>query len=256
MQSRLLSSHSTIRHIFTTRHGGVSTAQHSSYNVAFHVGDDPDSVKANHIHLAQAVGYDLKRLVHMRQTHSDKIVIVRDEHMFINPPECDAIITNQPDIPLMVMTADCTPVLLYDPSHHVIAAIHAGRAGAFQAIVSKSVQKMQETFSCEPSEILAVLGPSIHSCCYDVGEKIAQEAEEKGFEYAVTFKGGHYYLDVNRIIKRQLERASLISEHIEDLSLCTSCEHEAFFSYRADKQQTGRMAAVIMLTDVHREDRQ
>jgi len=250
MQSRLLASHSTIHHIFTTRHGGVSTAPYSSNNVAFHVGDDRHDVNTNHARLARELDYDLSRLVHMRQIHSDKIIIVRDEHMFTNPPECDAIMTDQTGIPLMVMTADCTPILLYDPVHHVIAAVHAGRVGAFKAIAAKTIQKMQTVFSSDPTEIKAVLGPSIHRCCYEVGKVVANEADKNGFGYAISSNTGRYYLDVNRIIKRQLETASVLQENIEELNLCTSCQHETFFSYRADHQQTGRMAGVIMLNDV------
>ncbi|RKY52293.1 MAG: peptidoglycan editing factor PgeF [Candidatus Neomarinimicrobiota bacterium] len=251
MQSQLLSSFNTIRHIFTTRLDGVSSIPYHSNNLAFHVGDKQNDVIENHIQLAHKLDYDLNKLVHMRQIHSDKIVIIDSEHSFTSPPECDAIITNKKSIPLMVMTADCTPVILYDKVHQVVAAVHAGRAGAFGAIVSKTVKKMQSHFSSEPSDIYAVLGPSIHNCCYEIGKDIVYEAHEQGFEYAVSTRNDHYYLDVNRIIKRQLITASVPEEHIEDLSLCTSCQNEVFFSYRADEQQTGRMAGVIMLADVH-----
>ena len=247
MQSTLLSSFSTIRHIFTTRHGGVSNTPYNTHNLAFHVGDDPGDVNTNHLRLAQELDYDVNHLIHMRQIHSDKIIVINDSHRFDNPPECDAVITNRQNSPLMVMTADCTPVLLFDPKKKVIAAVHAGRSGAFKAIVSKTIAAMQSKFESESTDIIAVLGPSIHNCCYEIGKTIATNAEEKGFGYAVSVKDVRYYLDVNTILRQQLKASGILQKHIEDLHLCTSCEKDAFFSYRAEEQVTGRMAAVILL---------
>jgi YfiH family protein len=246
--SQLLIAHKEIIHTFTTRHGGVSKTPFESNNLAFHVGDDPKDVIINQELLAQKMGYDCARLVHMRQIHSDRVVIVdASVHDFENPPECDALITDQPGIPLMVMTADCTPVLLFDPVRNVIAAAHAGRAGATKGIVPKTIEKMQQSFSCRIEDILVVLGPSIQSCCYEVGEKIAGELEESGFGYAVIKREGRFYLEVNAIIKKQLEELAIKKAQVEDLGICNACEHEAFFSYRADKQKTGRIAGVLML---------
>jgi YfiH family protein len=246
--SALLSPYRQIVHTFTTRHGGVSKPPFDTNNLAFHVGDDAEDVIKNHRLLAQKLGYDLSRLVHMRQIHSDKIVIVdpaRDN--FDNPPECDALITDKPGVPLMVMTADCTPVLLFDPVQNVIAVAHAGRAGALKKIVPKTIEQMQHSFACRRRDILVVLGPSIHSCCYEVGEALAQEATDAGYGYAVVTKEGRFYLEVNAIIKRQLKEAGIAKEQIEDLETCNACEHKAFFSYRADRQKTGRIAGVLML---------
>ena len=247
MQSSLLSSFSTIRHIFTTRHGGVSNAPYNTHNLAFHVGDDPDTVNTNHLRLAQELDYDVNHLIHMRQIHSDKIIVINDSHRFDNPPECDAVITNRQNSPLMVMTADCTPVLLFDLKKKVIAAVHAGRSGAVQAIVSKTIAAMQSEFGSESADIIAVLGPSIHNCCYEIGKTVASDAQKKGFGYAVSVREKRYYLDVNTILRQQLKASGISEVHTQELHLCTSCEKDTFFSYRAEKQVTGRMAAVILL---------
>ncbi len=248
LSSQLFSAHTQIVHLFTTRHGGISKKPFDSNNLAFHVGDDPLDVIRNHELLAKQIGYDRSRLVHMRQIHSDRIVIVeRAIHDFENPPECDALITDQPGIPLMVMTADCTPVLLFDPLKNVIAVAHAGRAGAIKGIVSKTIAKMRQRFASKPEDILALLGPSIQSCCYEVGEKIAKEVTDDGFGDAVVKREARFYLEVNAIIKKQLLRAGIKKEHIDDLDICNACQHKEFFSYRADRQKTGRIAGVLML---------
>ena len=248
VNSDLLAKFTQITHIFTTRDGGVSKHPYLSNNLAFHVEDRKDDVLVNHQNMAKHLGYNYQKLVHMRQIHSDKIVIVDPTtHNFENPPECDALITNQPEIPLMVMTADCTPVLFYDPKQKVIAVAHAGREGALKGIVPKTIQKMQSNFGSKLSDIIVVLGPSIGACCYEVGEKIAQEVTQNGYGLAVVYENEKYSLDVNAIIHHQLRLLGIGTENIEDLSICNACQNETFFSYRADKQKTGRFAGVLML---------
>ena len=105
---------------------------------------------------------------------------------------------------------------------------------------------MERDFGSDPAQILAVLGPSIRSCCYEVGEAICNEAMERGFAYATQRRGGRCYLDVNAILRRQLKASGVKEERIELLPHCTCCEKERFFSYRAERQ-TGRFAGIIML---------
>ena len=234
--------------MFTTRSGGHSQAPYHSLNLAFHVNDNNKDVLINHQNLARTLGYAYERLVHMQQIHSDKIVVVAPTiHNFANPPECDALITNQTNIPLMVMTADCTPVLFYDHVKQVIAVAHAGRAGAIKGIVPKTIQKMCNEFGCHIQNITVVLGPSIGACCYEVGEKIAKEVIQSGYDLAVVFENEKYSLDVNSIINHQLKNLGIDTKQIEDLSICNACQNETYFSYRADKQKTGRFAGIIML---------
>lgn len=247
--STLLTHFSNITHVFTTRHGGCSTAPYSSNNLAFHVGDNKEDVSANHKALAKQLGYDYKRLVHMQQIHSNKVVVVTNED-FNTPPQCDALITNKMDVPLMIMSADCTPILLYDDVRKVIGVIHAGRAGAFSNIIQETLQSMQKHFNVEAHNVYAVLGASIQLCCYEVGEAIYNEAQEKGFTYATHIREEKHYLDVNAIVHQQLKDAKVLASHIEDLRICTACKHDSYFSYRADEQVTGRMASLIMLREI------
>ncbi len=248
IESQQLHPFARLIHTFTTRHGGISKLPYESNNLAFHVGDDAGDVVKNHRLLADALGYDCTKLVHMRQIHSDIVVIVDPKvHDFAHPPECDALITDLPGIPLMVMTADCTPVLFFDPVQNVIAVAHAGRAGALKNIVAKTVRMMGENYGSRPEEIRVALGPSIQSCCYEVGEAIGKEVGEGPYGFAVVIRGGKYFLEVNAIIHKQLEDIGILQSHIDDLNICNACENETYFSYRADRQKTGRIAGVIML---------
>lgn len=241
----LLSPFSALTAHFTTRHGGVSSAPYESANLAFHVGDDPKDVIKNHDLLANALGYDRQTLIHMRQIHSDKIVLIDESFTFDTPPECDALITDKVDTPLMVMSADCTGILIYDPIQKVIAAVHAGRAGALEAILPKTVQKMEETFGSLAENLHIVLGPSIHGCCYEINEMIAKETEEKGYSEALRREQEKVFLDVNTILLKQLNALKI--EKVEVCDHCTSCRCNEYFSYRADAQHTGRIAGVIIL---------
>ncbi len=247
LQSSLLQQFPNILHTFTTRHGGQSKIPYDSNNIAFHVGDNETDVLANHQYLADALGYDIDRLIHMRQIHSDHISIVDESFDFNTPPECDALVTNTPNLPLMVMTADCTPILLYDPKRKVIAVVHAGRAGAFNNILSKTIKSMRKSFQSNPTDITAVLGPSICQPCYEVNDAIHKEAKKLKLAYAVQKKERNCFLDVKTILNKQLRQAGILTAHIEDINRCTACEHDIFFSYRADEGRTGRMAALIML---------
>ncbi len=248
IESQQLKAYPQLAHTFTTRHGGISKLPYESNNLAFHVGDDAETVIQNHKRLAQEMGYDYTNLVHMRQVHSDNVVIVDPElHDFEHPPECDALITDKPGIPLMVMTADCTPVLFFDPVQNVIAVAHAGRAGAIMGIVPKTIEKMCTHYKSRKDDIVVVLGPSIGGCCYEVGETIGKEILESPNAFAVIQRDEKYFLEVNAIIHMQLEDIGILQSHIDDLNICNACENETYFSYRADRQKTGRIAGVIML---------
>jgi len=233
---------------FTTRHGGISSAPYDACNLAFHVGDNPEDVLKNHDLLADHLGYDRNSLVHMRQIHSDRIVIIDATHRFDTPPQCDALITNRPNTPLMVMSADCTPVLVYDTRNSAIGAIHAGRAGALNEILPKTLLAMNAEYGTTADDIIVILGPSIHGCCYEVNEEIATEAAVKGHLNALLRNEERkVFLDVNTILLNQLDSLGIRRESIELIDHCTSCRHDTYFSYRADTNHTGRIAGIIMV---------
>ena len=247
MHSVLLGSCEGLLHAYTDREGGNSAGPYASRNLAYHVGDAPATVDGNQQRLAARLAYDPKRLIHMRQIHSDLIVRCTPEMDFDSRPECDAIMTDIPGQPLMVMVADCTPILLVDPARRAIAAVHAGRAGALKNIVGKTVAAMRQAYGTDPADLLAALGPSIHACCYEIGPEIAREVAQAGHAYALQKRDGSDYLDVNRILTAQLLEAGVCTDHIDETAPCTACRNDRFFSYRADGGTTGRQAGIIML---------
>ena len=236
--SKKLSAFQNLTHAFTSRGSG---------NLAFHVEDNPLHVERNHVALAEALNYEKKSLVHMKQIHSDIVHVVTDEN-FKTPPTCDALITNKVNAPLMVMVADCSPILFYDDEKKVIAAIHAGRAGAFKNIIKSVIEKMGKEFGSNPKNIHVTIGASIGTCCYKVGDEIYEEAKALHLGYAMQKRDDKFYLNVNKILKKQLIECGIDEQSIEVFNECTSCNTDKYFSYRAEKQ-TGRFAGVLMLKD-------
>ena len=236
-----------IGHAITTRDGGVSQPPYHSLNLAYHVGDNKEDVDRNHELLAEALGYDVSKIVHMSQVHGNRVFRVDESYDYSFVPECDALITDLPETPLMVMVADCIPILFFDPEHNAVAAVHAGRSGLFKGVIPATIRAMETAYGTNADKLLACLGGSIHACCYEVGEEIVTEARRLGFDFAVESREGHWYLDNIAIADRQLESAGVKKEHIEMMTVCTGCRSDTLFSYRKENQTTGRFAGVIFL---------
>ncbi|WP_353661531.1 peptidoglycan editing factor PgeF [Hydrogenimonas sp. SS33] len=225
---------------FTDRHGGVSRPPFATFNLALHVGDDPDAVARNRQSLSSRL--DALPFVWMEQVHGDTVRIVK-KRAPATLAACDAIVTDCPNLVLAVMVADCIPLLLYDEKRGVVAAVHAGRNGVFLDIAGKTVAKMAETFGCDPADIKARLGPSIHACCYEVGPEIARIARKNFPEAYVNGR----YLDLPGMTAWQLERAGLSKKQIDRSPRCTCCDGD-YFSYRREGT-TGRFAGLVWQTE-------
>ena len=221
------------------------TTRESAGNLAFHVDDYIQTVNANHETLAKNLGFVKDALVHMKQIHSDIVHVVTDKDDFSSPPTCDALVTNKKDVPLMVMVADCTPVLFFDPAYKAIGVAHAGRAGAFGNIVKNVIDTMAQEYGSKPENIAVHIGSAIGVCCYEVGEEIYEESKDE-FGYAFEARNGSYYLNINKILLKQLKECGVKAENIENEGVCTACNIQTYFSYRAEGK-TGRFAGVLML---------
>jgi YfiH family protein len=151
----------------------------------------------------------------------------------------DALVTNRPQLWLAVRTADCYPVVLADPVHRAIAAVHAGWRGAAENIAARAVETLRERFGSDAGEVYAAIGPGIGPCCYQVGEEVAQRFDSGNRIRA----GGAWRLDLLRVIRRQLSDAGLRGEHIDASGLCTFCLESEFCSFRREGEAAGRMVS-------------
>lgn len=235
---------SELFHTITDRYGGVSQKPYDSLNLALHVGDDVKDVLENRIRVSEKYDFSLKNLIFMNQVHGNKVIMI--EHAMDNRIDaCDALVTNERKIPLMVMVADCIPILFYDPVKKVIGVAHAGRNGTFLRIAQKTVLKMHEVYGCDTKDIMVGLGASIQSCCYEVGKDLADICSKNFGEGFVMIKEEKYYLDLQALNRAQLLELGIKEENIEIASTCTACD-ENYFSYRREGE-TGRFAGFIMI---------
>jgi YfiH family protein len=272
LQCGALEKISWLVHGFTLRPGGASVLDGKPvFNLGRTDWDTHENVLANRKKLLAALGAQKMQLVSQRQFHS---ALAR---VFDAPPVAslkgDAALTRTPGLLLAVLTADCVPILLVDSKRRAVAAVHAGWRGTLKRVAEKTLGKMRMTFGTHTRDVLAVLGPGIGRCCYQVGPEVAQafhsqfaqakEWFEGPFERLVTddtpnplqwlnmHPPGHQppppsvRLDLLAANRWQLEQAGVPAANIFSSNLCTSCRKGIFFSHRAEFGRTGRLMGVI-----------
>jgi polyphenol oxidase len=223
----------------------MSRPPYASLNVGWSNGDQPEAVRHNLNLVRETLG--LNGLIGTFQVHGD-IVHSIDEPMVVaaersatplQAPPGDALITRIRGIGLLIKIADCQAIFLVDPAREVIANVHCGWRGNVKNILGKIVRFLESEFGCRPSELLAGISPSLGPCCAEF-INFRRELPQTFWNFQPTPR----HFDLWAISRRQLLEAGLQPENIEFAGRCTVCEHEHFFSYRAEKI-TGRMAAVI-----------
>jgi polyphenol oxidase len=145
---------------------------------------------------------------------------------------------------LGILTADCVPILIADSDGRAVAAIHAGWRGTAARIAETAAVRVIEKFRIEPWKLIAVIGPHIGPCCYEIGEEVASEIGDEGaiLRHSDWLKP---HLDLAAANRRQLLKAGIPEEQIEASSLCTKCREDLFHSYRRDGKRMGHMLSVI-----------
>jgi hypothetical protein len=252
-----MESSGIITHGFTTRTGGVSTGFYDSLNTSFNVGDNDLNVRSNRDLACRALGINPLHLVSGSQVHGAGIRVVEECDMGKGAlsyedslPDTDALITGLRGLPLSSYYADCVPIFLLDPVRKVAALAHAGWKGTVLKIGLKVVERMTEVFHTDPSDCLAGIGPSIGPCCYEVDEPVMSQFQ-MAFSHCEQFfeavSSGKWKLNLWEANRHTLLTAGLKTVNISTAGLCTSCNKDLFFSYRAQKGRTGRMASLIML---------
>lgn len=263
-------AHKEIIHFQTTREGGFSEEPYSSLNLSYWTGDHPDIILKNRLLLAQIIGIPLQNFVVARQTHSANVRVVTEQDRgcgvwFDNKEalmDFDALITDTPQTVLCISTADCIPILLYDPVKHVIAAVHAGWKGTAQRIAMQTVIRMIYHYGCCVKDICAGIMVGAGGCCYEVDARVADAmrtsllggnamrtlplcedamcaslpcGDVSGLPadpYLIAKPLGKYNVDLKQMNRLQLLRAGLLPANIEIHPACTICSPQKYFSFR------------------------
>ena len=263
-----------IRHLFTTRTGGVSNGMYQSMNLSFTRGDDPASVLHNYERIAHVLHCGIEDMVASKQTHTTNIRRVTGEDRgkgIIKPrdyDEVDGLVTDETNIVLVTYYADCVPLYFVDPVHGAIGLAHSGWRGTVQQMGRCMVERMGQEFGSVPQDIYAAIGPSICQDCYEVSKEVADafrclescqdtlnEIQKSGI-YDSPAKGkrcilkegkipGKYQLDLwlaNLVI---LHESGIPLSQIQVTDLCTCHNPEYLFSHRASQGRRGNLAAFL-----------
>ncbi len=256
IQYPIFSRFDEVLHFTSTRTGGVSTGNYASLNLGRFSGDTQENIQENFSRFCQTIGISKNQLHLPYQTHEYKALTI-DENFISQSMDIqqeylhavDAVVTNLPNQCIGVSTADCVPILMFDPVQKVVAAAHAGWRGTCSRIGLHTVQTMQKNFGTNPQDVVVAIGASISPDVYEVGDELIGFFQKENFDTDKIFfkKGEKYHLDLWTANKIVLMEAGVKAENIEISGLCTFTQQEKFFSARRLGIKSGRIVSGVML---------
>jgi YfiH family protein len=250
LQADLLLKEARILHGFSTRRGGVSSPPYDSLNFSSASGDSPENVERNFAHLCRACAFSADQMRLVKQVHGNQVLVVTRSHSRAIPPEeADALVTHEPGLVLGIKTADCLPLLLYDPVQGVIAAIHAGWRGLLAGVIQQTLRVMKKNFLSSSATAIGVIGAGIEQKSFEVGPEVRvlflqQNPLWEGFFLA---KGEKFLLDLKGVARQILCDEGFVAEKIETLGVCTYERRDLLYSHRRDGARTGRQLNFIQI---------
>ena len=258
LRSQLLSGVPRVRHGFSTRAGGVSPAPLDSLHLGTSPADVPGDVRENRRRFSAVLGCPPGALALGEQRHGSAVAPADGSGVELlsggrGYRGVDALMTNEPGTALTVLSADCVPILLAVDDGRAIAAVHAGWRGTAAGVTTNAVAALCRRYGVQPRRLVAVLGPAIGACCYEVGAPVIEAfggAAHPAMRPSRPGRPGHVMLDLRAANALQLREIGLDKDRIEVLGdYCTSCRADLFYSHRRDGEPTGRFAGGIALTD-------
>ena len=257
LQSSLL-DRPGVRHGFTTRPGGVSTGALSSLNLGTKRGDDMANVRENYRRICAALGMDDRRCVLSYQKHETNIRLVTEadcgkglwtEREYTS---VDAMICQQPGIPLVIFSADCGIILLYDTARRAIGVVHAGWRGVADGLAALTVARMNQQFGTEPRDVVAAIGPGIGKCCFETDDDVPaalRAALGSEAEPYMTRQGAKWHVDLKGLNALWLRRCGVSAERIDVSDHCTACRPDLYWSHRKMGNARGVQAGLLCLEE-------
>ena len=224
----------------------VSNRQQGNMSLCY---GDVSSALLNRETLMDKLGVNFEELVCAKQTHSGNVQYVTELNKGKGAltyddaiPDTDAFITDRKGVPIAIFTADCLSVFLYDPYKPAIGLVHGGWRSTKEDIAFTTIKLMQKQFGTNPQDLLVAFGPAIRSCSFEVEEDF-----KKIFPKDIQERDGKLYMDLAGANKKQILRAGVKIENIFDYRICTVCSIQDFYSFRVEKDVSGRMISVMML---------
>lgn len=259
LQFPALTATGVCRHLFSTRIGGISKGYLGSMNLSYTRGDTKENVDENFRRIAGILGSKTEDFVLSHQTHTTNVRVVTKEDRGKgitrerDYEDVDGLITNVPGIVLATFYADCVPLYFVDPVKKAIGLSHSGWRGTVAKMGKVTVQKMTEEYGCNPSDIIAAIGPSICVDCYEVSMDVAQEFKNafndaSNIDKIIIPKNEEKaMLDLWQANLAVLTEANIPKENISMPDICTACNSELLFSHRASEGKRGNLGAFLVL---------
>ena len=245
--------HIRLPHLFSTKHGGVSTGEQASMNLDF-AKDSRENVIKN-FQILSTLGFDFETLTSVSQRHTSLVLAITNDHAGnnISTPNyleiSDGIITNDNNLTLVTSHADCQALYFYDPVKQAIGLAHSGWRGVADNIADNTVKEMRAAYGTNPADLLVGISPSIGYCCFEVDTPVKDE-----FLHKLPFSKKHMTpfgektkIDLPTINKVNLTNAGVLEQNIEIAPICTCCNSELFHSHRRSGLQRGCMVAMLRL---------
>lgn len=248
-----------VRHLFSTRVGGVSEGIYSTMNLSYTRGDEKEDVNENFRRIAEVLECRPDDIVCSDQTHTVNLRVVNGEDRgkgIIRPKDytdIDGLLTDEPGLVLATFYADCVPLYFVDTKRRAIALAHSGWRGTAARMGRCVAEKMKEVYGTDPADIVAAIGPSICQACYEVSEDVAdvfaQEFRGKGQadEILINKGGGKYQLNLWRANEIVLTEEGIPAEQIQVTDICTCHNSDYLFSHRASQGRRGNLGAFLGL---------
>ena len=214
----------------------------------------PEHVRENYRRLCAAIGASEERAVLAKQVHGSAVraVTAADAGKGLLRPvdyEADALVTDEPDLPLFVFSADCIIILLHDPEAGCVGAVHAGWRGTARAIVRRAVEAMADRYGARPARIRAAVGPGIGPCCFETDSDVPEAMTAALGEAAAPHlerRGEKWHVDLKALNRLQLTLAGVPEDQIDLCPLCTACRPDLYWSHRRMGERRGVQGAVIV----------
>ena len=250
IKSKKLSKIKNLKHGFFNSKGGISKNIYKSLNCGPGSKDKSSNVRKNLELVRKKIKHSAKDIFLLNQIHSNKYIYIDKKYQFKSKPKVDAVITNQTNLPIAILTADCVPILICDSKKKIIAAVHAGWKGAFKGIVDKVIKFMIKKGS-KPQNITAVIGPCISIDNYEVQNDFKNKFLRKDRKNKIFFKSKYkkLYFDLSKYVKSVLLKNKI--KKIEKIKIDTFDIKNKFFSARRalslKHDDYGRNISIIML---------
>ncbi|MBO4718556.1 MAG: peptidoglycan editing factor PgeF [Prevotella sp.] len=239
----------------STRHGGVGEGNYGTFNVNCYCGDAPEAIAKNRLSLCKLLGINEDHLIMPHQVHGtgvtqiSKTFFLLSEDIRCNVTEgIDALITNVPGVCIGVSTADCIPIIIYDPEHHAAGVVHSGWRGTVANIAEAAVASMVRSYHSQPERLLAVIGPGISRRNFEVGDEVYDAFSSAGYPMdTIAVREGKWHIDLPMCCQLQLEAVGVPSANIRMTDICTYDQTADYFSARKLGIQSGRILTGIVL---------